>query len=224
MIFSEIYGGYFNASAKIITLALRGELTERAIYDVVSDRAFGESVLNLPAKIKGGGWGLITDDLKTPLKHEPYMPLTLLQKRWLKTISEDPKFKLFGVEIGGLEEISPIYDRNTFVYFDRFGDGDPYEDEGYIKNFRAVLKDLRGGKKLRIRFKGKSGREHENVVSPVKIEYSPQDDKFRLLASSRRRSWIINLARVMNCSVCEADADAVAPARNTAAVVLELKD
>ena len=159
MIFSEVYGSYFNAAAKILERAVDGQLTESDIVRIVNDSAFGESVLSLPSKIKGTEWGLVTADLKTPLKHKPYKPLTLLEKRWLKTLTSDPKFKLFGVEVKGLDDVEPLYDRGSFVYFDRYCDGDPYESEDYIKNFRVVLEALRNGKKLRIEFFGHKGRK-----------------------------------------------------------------
>ena len=44
MIFSEIYGEYFNAVAKILDTAVRGELNENDIISIVGESAFGESV------------------------------------------------------------------------------------------------------------------------------------------------------------------------------------
>jgi len=52
MIFSEIYGEYFNAVAKILDTAVRGELNENDIISIVGESAFGESILSLPQKIK----------------------------------------------------------------------------------------------------------------------------------------------------------------------------
>ena len=51
MIFSEIYGEYFNAVAKILDTAVRGELNENDIISIVGKSAFGESILSLPQKI-----------------------------------------------------------------------------------------------------------------------------------------------------------------------------
>ena len=52
MIFSEIYGEYFNAVAKILDTAVRGGLNENDIISIVGKSAFGESILSLPQKIK----------------------------------------------------------------------------------------------------------------------------------------------------------------------------
>ena len=73
MIFSEIYGEYFNAVAKILDTAVRGELNENDIISIVGESAFGESILSLPQKIKNEKWGLLTSDLKTPIKNKPQM-------------------------------------------------------------------------------------------------------------------------------------------------------
>ena len=58
MIFSEIYGEYFNAVAKILDTAVRGGLNENDIISIVGKSAFGESILSLPQKIKNEKWGL----------------------------------------------------------------------------------------------------------------------------------------------------------------------
>ena len=51
--------------------------------------------------------------------------------------------KLFDADIKGLENAEPLYSQDMFVYFDRYNDGDPYNDERYIRNFKTVLKALR---------------------------------------------------------------------------------
>ena len=56
MIFSEIYGEYFNAVAKILDTAVRDELDENDIINIVGKSAFGESILSLPQKIKNEKW------------------------------------------------------------------------------------------------------------------------------------------------------------------------
>ena len=225
MIFSEIYGGYFNAVAKILEQAVNGSLTEKDITDIVLDKAFGESIINLPSRIKSGDWGLLTADLRTPIKHTPQMPLTILQKRWLKAIMSDPRIKLFGIECSDLDDVEPLYTQDTIVYFDRYSDGDPYDDEKYIRNFQTVLKAMKEKKRLNIKFTSHRGIEHEKQFTPYRIEYSPQDDKFRLLSMSTRRPWIINMARVTECSVGRKvrDANEPLPKRNRE-IVIELDD
>ena len=83
--------------------AVRGGLNENDIISIVGKSAFGESILSLPQKIKNEKWGLLTSDLKTPIKNKPQMPLTDMEKRWLRAVLDDPRVKLFDADIKGLE-------------------------------------------------------------------------------------------------------------------------
>ena len=130
MLFNEVYGAYYNAVAAILSEAVKGEVTDKRIYEIVRDKAFSESVLTIPAALKDGAWPLIAKDGSTPIKHEPKMPLTELQRRWLKALLSDPRIKLFVIDETGLEDVEPLYKPDVFVYFDRYSDGD---DKGYRK-------------------------------------------------------------------------------------------
>ena len=97
MIFSELYSAYYNTVAKIITAAFDESATEKDLDRIVSENAFSESVLTIMPSLKSGKWKLLDGDLRPLLKHEPTMPLTLLQKRWLKAVSLDKRVRLFDV-------------------------------------------------------------------------------------------------------------------------------
>ena len=131
------------------------------------------------------------------------MPLTHLQKRWLKALLQDPRIALFQPDTAGLEEVEPLYDPETFVFYDRYSDGDPYEEESYRANFRTIVGAIREKKALRVRFKGASGIRHSFVCIPQRLEYSAKDDKFRLLARGARNLHTVNLSRIRNCTVLE---------------------
>lgn len=203
MLFSEIYGSYFNVVAAILTAAATGGLTDKRMTELVNEKAFAESTLSIPAALKGGDWPLLNRDLTTVLHSAPTMPLTLLQKRWLKALLQDPRIALFAPDTTGLEEIAPLYQPDTFVYFDRYADGDPYEDQGYVDNFRTVLRAIQEKKALRVRFRGHRGIRHSFICLPYRLEYSAKDDKFRLLARGKRNAHTINLARIRSCTILE---------------------
>ena len=97
MIFNEVYGCYYNAVSKIIENAIDGELTDRKLNDLSKQYAFEESNLTIVPSIKNQQWQLIDENMKTPILNKPRMPLTMIEKRWLKTISNDSKFKLFKI-------------------------------------------------------------------------------------------------------------------------------
>ncbi len=203
MLFSEIYGTYFNAVAAILTEASEGCLTDRRMTELVQEKAFAESVLSIPAALKNQDWPLLAKDLTPVLRHKPIMPLTALQKRWLKALLLDPRIALFTPDASGLEDVEPLYRPDVFVRFDQYADGDPYEDETYIQCFRTALQAIREKRSLRVRFHGHTGARQSIPCMPYRLEYSAKDDKFRLLAAGKRKPYIINLARVYACELLE---------------------
>ncbi len=95
MIFNEIYSAYYNAVAKIIASIIDGNADEKTINKIIEENAFGESMLTVLPSLKSGKWQLVKADMTTPLRRVPTMPLTTIQKQWLKAISLDPRIKLF---------------------------------------------------------------------------------------------------------------------------------
>lgn len=203
MLFHEIYGSYYDATAAILRRAVAGTLTDRALTELVQQQAFSESLLSIPQGLKGEKWRLLRRDLTTPIQQPPAMPLTLLQRRWLKALLLDPRIRLFDPDTSGLEDVAPLFTPDMFVYFDRYGDGDDYADPDYIRRFRTVLRALREGRDLYVRFETGQGREEAFVVTPQRLEYSEKDDRFRLVTSGRRREWVVNLGRLVECAPAE---------------------
>ncbi|MBC8576330.1 WYL domain-containing protein [Yanshouia hominis] len=226
MLFSEVYGSYYNVIAAILSEAVSGELTEKRINDIIREKAFGESVLTIPVSLRNGSWPLLTRENTTPLKHIPSMPLTILQKRWLKALLQDPRIRLFSASESGLEDIEPLYGKDVFCFFDRYSDGDPYDDPQYIAHFKTILTAFHEKRKLRIRFIGHRGTLHSWECIPYKLEYSSKDDKFRVLTSSPRSMLTVNIARIKSCELLDFWTDEEyrpkTPVQKT--LVLELKD
>ena len=129
MIFSELYSAYYNTVARIIETSFRPGATEKDLRQHVLENAFSESVLTILPALKSGKWPLLKKDLSPALKHVPTMPLTLLEKQWLKAICDDPRIKLFDVELPELEDVEPLFTRDNYRIFDQYTDGDPFEDE-----------------------------------------------------------------------------------------------
>ena len=226
MLFSEVYGTYYNVLAAVLERAVTGDLTRQGMLDIVREKGFEESILTIPDALESQTWPLITADYGTPLEHAPTMPLTTLQKRWLKALLNDPRIRLFDPPMEGLEDVEPLYPPDTFVYFDRYNDGDPFEDPGYIKRFRCILSAIRHKRWLRIQFDGNKGLPHYWRCVPYKLEYSPKDDKFRLISANKREALSINLARITNCFMLEPcqETDYRPKAMKKRKLVLELTD
>ena len=200
MIFSELYSAYYNAIASILTAILQGERSEKELQGIVSRHAFGESVLTIMPSLKSGKWQLVRPDMTTALTHTPTMPLTLLQKRWLKAISLDPRMRLFGVTLAGLEDVEPLFTPDDYCVYDKYSDGDPYEDEEYVKRFRIILEAIRQKTQIKFEMVDRNGRNIFVRCRPVRLEYSEKDDKFRIVTVGRRSISTVNIARMKSCS------------------------
>ena len=116
MLFSEIYGCYFQAVSAILTEAVSGTLTDHRLTDLVQQKAFAESVLSIPTALKQGDWPLLDTQNQTPLHFAPTMPLTTLQKRWLKTLLQDPALRCSLPSLTGFP-MSPLYMRRKPLSF-----------------------------------------------------------------------------------------------------------
>ena len=199
MIFSELYSAYYNAIASIIAEVIEGEHSEKELQKVVTERAFGESVLTIMPSFKSEKWQLVHPDLTTALEHKPTMPLTTLQKQWLKAITLDPRMKLFGVEIPGLEGVEPLFTQEDYHVYDKYSDGDPFEDEEYIRQFRVILEAMRKGTQIKFEMTNRFGKPMFIRCHPVRLEYSEKDDKFRLVTAGWRSVSTVNLAKIRAC-------------------------
>ena len=241
MLFHEIFGAYYRAAAMILRDAVRKALTKKDLQEYIRKAAFGESMLAIPEGLTGEKWRLLHRDLSTPLRQEPSMPLTTLEKRWLKALLADPRIQLFGSDSTGLEDIDPriqlfqpdmtgltdvepLFTPDMIVYYDRYTDGDPFTDPDYIRHFQTILQALREGQDLYISFEtGGSGQKHLSLT-PHFLEYSEKDDRFRLIASDRKRRWTINLSRIAQCEPAFTCEHFPLPEPDMAEVTFELED
>lgn len=203
MFFHEVYGTYFTVLSKLLGLAVDGELTRDAMYSIIREQGFEESILTIPQNLEDQTWPLLERDLTTPLTYKPERPLTTLEKRWMKALLSDPRIRLFDPPTEGLEDVEPLYPAEAVVYFDQYLDGDSFDDPAYIDHFRTILTALREKRWLLIRFTGRNQVPHQWRCIPYKLEYSAKDDKFRMISGNNRTALSVNLARIEACELLE---------------------
>jgi len=212
MMFSELYSIYYQTVARILREAvLRAEtestaLDYKEIRDIIGQSGLGEGGLLVEEALSSQSWPLLHADGTTPLQHVPSMPLTNLEKRWMKAIAQDSRIRLFDEDLSAMlndESVEPLFTPEDIVYFDRYGDGDPYQNPTYIHNFRLILSAIKNRQLLFIEMEGRTGRKRNLITMPERLEYSEKDDKFRLIAMGRRHKDIINLARILSCRPCD---------------------
>lgn len=203
MIFNEVYGCYYNAVSKIIENAIDGELTDRKLNDLSKQYAFEESNLTIVPSIKNQQWQLIDENMKTPILNKPRMPLTMIEKRWLKTISNDSKFKLFNENTEKMDNIEPLYNSDDIVYFDRYTDGDDFESPVYIEKFRNIVYAIENQLMVKVKYKTRKNPIRKRKYCPIKIEYSDKDDKFRVICGQNEYISTLNIDRIVELEVLD---------------------
>lgn len=199
MIFSELYSVYYNTVACVLKTAVKHPLNKNELRSIIEENAFGESILNIGPAFAEERWQLIRSDGSTPLVHSPSMPMTTLEKRWLKAIYADPRIQLFVDDEDILPGVKPLFTASDYSVFDKYSDGDPYEDDAYKRTFRLILDAIEKRYPLSIDTTNRKGNITHLVLMPEYLEYSEKDDKFRLKSSGSRYGGTVNLARIVSC-------------------------
>lgn len=224
MLFHEIYGNYYRIMEMLIKESLDGELSQSRMTEIILQEGFGETMLNLPELTGSGNWNLLSGDFETPLNHQMRQPLTILQKRWLKALLADPRIRLFQPDDRGLEDVKPLYPAGAIDCIDRYADGDPFEDADYIARFRLLRKAIAEHRWVRIRFSTRYDVPKCWKCVALSLEYSPKDDKFRLVTAMGPKKAHINLARVHSVELLEPAPEVMLDYRPKLELVAELYD
>lgn len=201
MIFHEIYSAYYQTVAKILEAALEHPLKKNEICKIIEEYAFSESILSIEPTLREQKWQLLKSNGTTILKNDPSMPLTTIQKRWLKSICQDPRIHLFQDDLTELDfpEIEPLFTQDDFYIFDQYQDGDDYTDDSYIRNFRMILDAIKNQYPLKITTYNHKGKKVSMKILPKYLEYSEKDDKFRVAGFGSRLGGTVNLGRIVSC-------------------------
>ena len=207
MFFSEIYSAYYNTLASIISCSQQGKLDSDTLFKIVKESAFPESFMTIGSALETGKWPLIKKDYSTNIQNIPTMPLSILQKRWLKALCNDRRIRLFvSDEVlarlkNQLQDVEALFNDNDYYLYDKYSDGDPYDDSDYIKNFRTVLDAIHKKKTISVEYTGRFGQQKRFTCAPYKMEYSEKDDKFRIICN--HKNSILNIARINACELTE---------------------
>lgn len=232
MIFSELYSAYYHTVAEILRQATDHPVGKEELRNIIEKNAFEESILNIEPALTEEKWQLLKADGTSVVKKKPQMPLTMLQKRWLKAISLDSRMKLFregqiDFERDEWKGIEPLFTPEDYDIFDQYSDGDPYSDENYIRNFRLILDAIEHQYPLRVETYNRKGKRVQTILLPQYLEYSEKDDKFRVIARDFRLGVTVNLGRIVCCEKYVGDEKGkvfrrISPRKRT--VVFELKN
>ncbi len=206
-LFSEINCTYYNITERILR---QKAVTKEEIRHIIGKKGFSETALFLEPQLIGkSNIGLLSekDGIYTSiLKKAPNVPLTTAEKRWLCAILMDKKSSLFldKEQKAGLYELlgaEPLFDSDFISFFDRYTDGDDFENEEYINHFRNILRSIHENRLIKISFHTRKSQRITHYYLPERIEYSSKNDKFRVHVIRYNKSrpverGVINLSQI----------------------------
>ncbi len=168
-----------------------------------------------------GHFGIIGNELSQQFDHENRsfrvkhsFFVHPLEKSYLKALLSDPRMGLF-LEPEQLKDlrhmlsaVPPLWRPEQFYYYDRFSDGDPYQDERYRHCFRILLQAQKNRQYVDIDYISPNGNRLHHQYVPARLEYSVKNDKFRLLAlnpgkNGRMKLELLNLSRIQSARPVE---------------------
>jgi len=219
-LFSEIYNCYYQIVDVILKKAECSPISKNEIDKVCKELGFYESSLYILPKLISGDWNLLQScnnhqAFSARTKNHGSLPLTLLQKSWLKTLLFDKRIKLFfdkdtlSILSDYLKNVQPLWNPDDFYYYDQYSNGDHYDSEVYQQHFQNLLLAISQKQYITISYlanKGKNRITHHYL--PLKLEYSAKNDRFRLLALLEQRQGcsninIINLDTILETSLLD---------------------
>lgn len=226
MLYHEMYGSYYRTVAAILEKALTGPVSRADMVRLCNELSFGDAALNIPDALLKGDWPLLTADHRAVLTRAPHMPLTLLERRWLKAVSLDPRVQLFDADFSFLGDVEPLFRPEDIIAFDRYGDGDDYADPAYQAAFRLLMAAIDTGCAVRMTYASRRQKTRTDTVTPLRLEYSGKDDRFRVICATDKDVVIRNLAGIEKCEMDEKHQGLLPDPdkRETRRVVLEIKN
>lgn len=204
-LFHKIYSVYFKTVSRILEQLSQKEtaLSAKDINQIIKANAFPsdaksskEQKAALLTQLQE--WsililnenGLYESELRNIIR-----PQTTLEKQWLLTIQNHRTFSLFA-DVTQLpkqwsdakQTTQPLYQADSFELFDKFSDGDDYNNELYKENFRNLLQAIKEHRYISFQYHTNTEQKTISIdrIIPVNLEYSPKNDKFRLLAFDRK--------------------------------------
>lgn len=199
-LFSEIYSCYYRVLRHL--LCSQNSINIQQIYNEIYKEGFEESLLSIIPKLEDGTWNLFekSGDLYISKINSAFTtPLSNLQKAYLKALISDSRIRLF-LDKEQLEtinnmllSISPLWKQEQFYYYDKFNDGDPFENEHYQRCFRTLLNAQKNNLYVDIEYNSPKGTRIHHYYYPARLEYSVKNDKFRIIALEHKKHHKIKL-------------------------------
>lgn len=209
-LFSEIYNCYYQVVDRILKKGALEPVGVKEMNQIADAYGYGESAISIVPRLTEKDWDLLVatkEGYLSKIDNLKVLPLSKLQKSWLKALLFDPRISLFltdpqlQIMSDYLKDVVPLFRNEDFLYFDRYLDGDLTGLQAYRKHFQLILKGIKEKQTLKISYYSGKGKLSERTYLPCRIEYSSKDDKFRCLALFKRagKDWrleTLNIGRM----------------------------
>ena len=202
-LFDAIYGDAYAAAEAMLA---RTPLTVGQLRALLGESLTPDGAMEAEQKLRDGDWPLLQRDEQglydSALPPLHARPLTTLELRWLRSLCEDARAPLFLTDAqlnhlrDALADVPPIFEAGEIESFDASRSGDDFADPGYRRRFHTILRALREGQRLWIRYVSFAGRRRMLRLRPEKLEYSAKDRRYRLHGRCGDRHTTLNLARI----------------------------
>lgn len=218
-VFSKIYSCYYQIVGVVLSYALeQGSITSNEINEIINVYGFKESSFYLYPKLISDDWSLLKQveegTYSANIQNNIKVPLSGLQKSFIKSMLQDPKITLFFSEKElldlkeELKEVEPLFLSEDIYYFDQYKDGDPYESASYQNNFKLILQAIKEVNVLTLLYKNKNNNLRSYDVIPFQIQYSLKDNKFRMDCVVVTQEHVhtcmtMNIAKIQYCRKSE---------------------
>ena len=210
-LFDAVYGDAYAAMEKMLEAC---PMTPAQLRFLLNRYLTLDGAMEVEAKLTAGDWPLLTQNdeglYESVLPRLSPRPLTTLELRWLRGLCEDVRAPLFLTDDQlmalrqALENIPPLFAPGEIESFDASQAGDSFEDPAYRKRFQTILRALREGRVLKIRYVTATAKRADFWLIPERLEYSAKDLCFRLHGSWRGYHRILKLSRMRSVELNEA--------------------
>ncbi len=214
-LFSETYSCYYQVVRRILDQASLAPLTPKQMTEIADTYGYQESAMSIIPHLLHGDWPFLekTEDsrYRSRLGRLPEnftLPLTNLQRAWLKSLLSDSRIRLFLTDRQlsllecALNDVMPLFRPDDFHRFDQYKDHDPFTSIQYRAHFRTILKAMENRQWLTISYLSGHQRILTATWLPCRLEYGEKEGKFRLFCIGKRKNGsprmdVLNVARVL---------------------------
>lgn len=211
-LFNPLYSTYYLAIRNILETYITDKkqpLSNETITKLIENSAYIEAPGELRDLIfnKSETKTIFTDSqngVSSPINHIPDFPLTTIELRFLASIIQDKRVKMFiSPELidelqETLKDVKPLWEPDNIKYFDQNKDGDDFDDKNYIILFQTILNAINHKKFIHLIY----GRNNNSdIFTPKHLDYSQKDNAFRVFVKELR--YPINLENIKAIEITE---------------------